>query len=179
MDDPDIDMKELEQQQADERLVDEAFQRLLDSYLASTHRKKTDLITKAFNFARQAHKGVKRLSGEPYIMHPIAVAQIASEEMGLGSTSICSALLHDVVEDTSVSIEDLEKIFDKGITDALRLLTHDKSEPYWTYVDRIKNSGNKLALAVKTNDLKHNIIRGTIAGLDTSKHQKALRILEG
>ena len=75
--------------------------------------------------------------------------------------------------------EDLEKAFDNGITDALRLLTHDKSEPYWTYVDRIKNSGNKLALAVKTNDLKHNIIRGTIAGLDTSKHQKALRILEG
>ncbi|MBR3726912.1 MAG: HD domain-containing protein, partial [Prevotella sp.] len=81
----------------EDALINSAFQRLLDTYLASNHRKKTDIITKAFNFARQAHKGVKRLSGEPYIMHPIAVAQIASEEMGLGSTSICSALLHDVV----------------------------------------------------------------------------------
>ena len=123
MDDPDIDMKELEQQQADERLVDEAFQRLLDSYLASTHRKKTDLITKAFNFARQAHKGVKRLSGEPYIMHPIAVAQIASEEMGLGSTSICSALLHDVVEDTDYTVEDIENMFGPKIAQIVDGLT--------------------------------------------------------
>ena len=123
MDDPDIDKKELEQQQADERLVDEAFQRLLDSYLASTHRKKTDLITKAFNFARQAHKGVKRLSGEPYIMHPIAVAQIASEEMGLGSTSICSALLHDVVEDTDYTVEDIENMFGPKIAQIVDGLT--------------------------------------------------------
>lgn len=67
-----------------EKMVDDAFQHLIDTYLASRHRKKVDIITKAFNFARQAHKGVRRLSGEPYIMHPIAVAQIACEEMGLG-----------------------------------------------------------------------------------------------
>ena len=96
---------------AGEKMVEEAFQRLLNSYLASRHRKKVDIITKAFNFARQAHKGVKRLSGEPYIMHPIAVALIASEEMGLGSTSICSALLHDVVEDTDYTVEDISNIF--------------------------------------------------------------------
>ena len=97
----------------DENAVDQAFQRLIDTYLASQHRKKVDIITKAFNFARQAHKGVKRLSGEPYIMHPIAVAQIASEEMGLGSTSICAALLHDVVEDTDYTIEDIENLSDR------------------------------------------------------------------
>ena len=77
---------------ADAKMVNEAFEELLKSYLSSPHRKKVDLITKAFNFARQAHKGVRRLSGEPYIMHPLAVALIASSEMGLGSTSICSAL---------------------------------------------------------------------------------------
>ena len=77
---------------ADDQLINDAFQRLLDNYLASRHRKKVDIITKAFNFARQAHRGVRRLSGEPYIMHPIAVAQIACEEVGLGSTSICAAL---------------------------------------------------------------------------------------
>ena len=107
----------------EEVLINSAFQRLLDSYLASNHRKKTDIITKAFNFARQAHKGVRRLSGEPYIMHPIAVAQIASEEMGLGSTSICSALLHDVVEDTDYTVEDIKNIFGPKIAQIVDGLT--------------------------------------------------------
>jgi len=108
---------------ADEKMVDEAFQHLLDTYLASRHRKKVDIITKAFNFARQAHKGVRRLSGEPYIMHPIAVAQIAAEEMGLGSTSICSALLHDVVEDTDYTVEDIRNIFGAKIAQIVDGLT--------------------------------------------------------
>ena len=107
----------------EEVLINSAFQRLLDTYLASNHRKKTEIITTAFNFARQAHKGVRRLSGEPYIMHPIAVAQIASEEMGLGSTSICSALLHDVVEDTDYTVEDLENIFGPKIAQIVDGLT--------------------------------------------------------
>ena len=103
--------------------VDEAFQHLIDTYLASPHRKKVDIITRAFNFARQAHKGVKRLSGEPYIMHPIAVAQIACEEIGLGSTSICSALLHDVVEDTDYTVEDIENIFGTKVAQIVDGLT--------------------------------------------------------
>ena len=97
------------------KLVDDAFKELLDIYLASRHRKKVDIITKAYNFARQAHKGVRRLSGEPYILHPIAVARIAAEEIGLGSTSICAALLHDVVEDTDYTVEDIENMFGKKI----------------------------------------------------------------
>ena len=107
--------EQMRQEAADEKLINDTFQQLLDSYLASRHRKKVDLITKAFNFARQAHKGVRRLSGEPYIMHPIAVAQIACQEIGLGSTSICSALLHDVVEDTDYTVEDIENIFGSKI----------------------------------------------------------------
>ena len=106
-----------------EQQVDLAFQHLLDSYLASCHRKKVDIITKAFNFARQAHKGVRRLSGEPYIMHPIAVAQIACSEIGLGSTSICSALLHDVVEDTDYTVEDIANIFGPKIAQIVDGLT--------------------------------------------------------
>ena len=108
---------------ADEKLVNDAFQHLLESYLSSRHRKKVDIITKAFNFARQAHKGVRRLSGEPYIMHPIAVAQIACEEVGLGSTSICAALLHDVVEDTDYTTEDLANIFGPKIAQIVDGLT--------------------------------------------------------
>ncbi len=111
------------QEEADDKLINEAFEKLLNDYLSSRHRKKVDLITKAFNFARQAHKGVRRLSGEPYIMHPIAVAQIACSEIGLGSTSICSALLHDVVEDTDYTVEDLENIFGSKIAQIVDGLT--------------------------------------------------------
>lgn len=117
------DMKEAAREAAEEKQITEAFQHLLDTYLASRHRKKVDIITKAFNFARQAHKGVRRLSGEPYIMHPIAVAQIACEEMGLGSTSICAALLHDVVEDTDYTVEDIENIFGEKIAQIVDGLT--------------------------------------------------------
>ena len=111
------------QEEADEKLVNDAFLRLLDSYSASRHRQKVDIITKAFHFAKQAHKGVRRLSGEPYIMHPIAVAQIACEEVGLGSTSICAALLHDVVEDTDYTTEDLANIFGPKIAQIVDGLT--------------------------------------------------------
>lgn len=117
------DMKEAAREAAEDKMITDAFQHLLDTYLASRHRKKVDIITKAFNFARQAHKGVRRLSGEPYIMHPIAVALIACEEMGLGSTSICSALLHDVVEDTDYTVEDIENIFGNKIAQIVDGLT--------------------------------------------------------
>lgn len=122
MDNQEIQDKERKEELEDKQIQD-AFQHLLDTYLASRHRKKVDIITKAFNFARQAHRGVRRLSGEPYIMHPIAVAQIACEEMGLGSTSICSALLHDVVEDTDYTVEDIENIFGPKIAQIVDGLT--------------------------------------------------------
>lgn len=118
-----MDEEQTRREADDDRMISEAFQHLLDTYLASRHRKKVDIITKAFNFARQAHKGVRRLSGEPYIMHPIAVAQIACEEVGLGSTSICSALLHDVVEDTDYTTEDIENIFGTKIAQIVDGLT--------------------------------------------------------
>lgn len=114
---------QIKREAADAKLIDDAFQHLIDTYMASRHRKKVDVITKAFNFARQAHKGVRRLSGEPYILHPIAVAQIACEEVGLGSTSICAALLHDVVEDTDYTTEDIENIFGAKVAQIVDGLT--------------------------------------------------------
>ena len=109
--------------QAEEQMIEKAFQEVLDGYLASNHRKKVEIITRAYNFAKEAHKGVRRRSGEPYILHPIAVAKIASQEIGLGSTSICAALLHDVVEDTDYTIEDLEQHFGKKIAQIVAGLT--------------------------------------------------------
>ena len=115
--------EQLSREAADDKMINDAFEHLLQTYTASRHRQKVDNITKAFNFARQAHKGVRRLSGEPYIMHPIAVAQIACEEVGLGSVSICSALLHDVVEDTDYTTEDIENIFGPKVAQIVDGLT--------------------------------------------------------
>ena len=81
------------------------------------------LIRKAFNMAMDAHKGMRRKSGEPYILHPIAVAQIAVEEIGLGTTSIIASLLHDVVEDTDISLKDLEMEFGKTVAKIVDGLT--------------------------------------------------------
>ena len=118
-----MDQEQMLREAADEKMINDKFQELLNDYLNSRHRKKTDLITKAFNFAKQAHKGVRRLSGEPYIMHPIAVAHIVCREIGLGSTSICSALLHDVVEDTEYTVEDIENMFGQKIAQIVDGLT--------------------------------------------------------
>ena len=117
------DDEKLQREAADDKMISEAYDQLIGDYLKTRHRKKVDLITKAFNFARQAHKGVRRLSGEPYIMHPIAVAQIVCSEIGLGSTSICSALLHDVVEDTDYTVEDIENMFGAKIAQIVDGLT--------------------------------------------------------
>ena len=99
----------------EDRMINEAYQNLLNGYLSSNHRKKVEIIDKAFKFARDAHKGIRRRSGEPYIMHPIAVATIVSQEIGLGSTSISAALLHDVVEDSDYTVEDIEAQFGEKI----------------------------------------------------------------
>lgn len=107
----------------EEQKIEEAFQDVLDGYLRSNHRKKVEIIKRAYNFAKEAHKGIRRRSGEPYILHPIAVAKIVSQEIGLGSTSICSALLHDVVEDTEYTVEDIEMNFGKKIATIVDGLT--------------------------------------------------------
>ena len=95
----------------EDQMIELAYQNLLNGYLSSNHRKKVEIIDKAFKFARDAHQGIRRRSGEPYIMHPIAVATIVNQEIGLGSTSISAALLHDVVEDTDYTVEDIEGLF--------------------------------------------------------------------
>ena len=85
---------------AEEAMLEQEFQALLGEYARSMHGNRVELITRAYQLAKSAHHGVRRLSGEPYMMHPLSVARIVVKEIGLGSTSICAALLHDVVEDT-------------------------------------------------------------------------------
>ena len=162
-----------------EKMVDDAFQHLIDTYLASRHRKKVDIITKAFNFARQAHKGVRRLSGEPYIMHPIAVAQIACEEMGLGATSISAALLDDVVEDTDYTVEDIENIFGPKIAQIVDGLTKISGGIFGEQASAQAENFKKLLLTmsddirvilIKICDRLHNM--RTLASQPASKQYK-------
>ncbi|MDE7388270.1 MAG: RelA/SpoT family protein [Muribaculaceae bacterium] len=109
--------------EAEDRMIEEAFNDVLQGYLRSNHRKKVEIIERAYRFAKEAHKGIRRRSGEPYILHPIAVAKIASQEMGLGSTSICAALLHDVVEDTDYTVDDIRQNFGAKIAQLVDGLT--------------------------------------------------------
>lgn len=107
----------------DDEMIQQEFEALLEDYRKTPHRQKIELITDCFEFAKKAHEGIRRRSGEPYIMHPLAVAHIVVKEMGLGSTSICSALLHDVVEDTDYTVEDIEQRFGPKIASIVEGLT--------------------------------------------------------
>ena len=117
-----IDYHNLTPEQEQE-MINNEFKALLNDYAATQHKQKVEIITKAFEFANKAHNGTKRRSGEPYIMHPLAVARIVVNEIGLGSTSICAALLHDVVEDTDYTLEDIEREFNPKIASIVNGLT--------------------------------------------------------
>lgn len=109
----------------------------------------TNLTRKAMVLAYNAHMGQVDKVGVPYIFHPIHLAEEMDDEY-----SCCVALLHDVVEDTDITIDDLEKEFPSEVVSAVGLLTHDKDVPYMDYVEKIKN--NELARRVKIADLIHN-----------------------
>lgn len=143
---------------ADEQMIQDGFDALLNDYLNSNHRRKVERITKAFNFANQAHAGVKRRSGEPYIMHPIAVARIVCKEMGLGSTSICSALLHDVVEDTEYTVEDIRNMFGDKIAQIVDGLTKISGGIFGEQVSAQAENFRKLLLTM-SDDIRVILIK--------------------
>lgn len=136
----------------------------------------TPLTKKAMRIAFDVHKNQTDKTGLPYIYHPFEVASALKSEY-----EICVALLHDVVEDSSVTLDELAKDFPVPVIEALRLLTHDKAVPYMDYVRAIKP--NALAKAVKLADLQHNSM---LERLDTvtekdrkraEKYQEAYRFL--
>ena len=175
----DQNLKDQQREAADNKMIEDAFNEVLKIYLASRHRRKVDIINKAFNFARQAHNGVRRLSGEPYIMHPIAVARIAVEEMGLGSTSICAALLHDVVEDTDYTVEDISNIFGERIAHIVDGLTKISGGIFGDRASAQAENFKKLRLTmsddirvilIKISDRLHNM--RTLASQPANKQYK-------
>ncbi len=112
----------------DNQLIERTFEGLrISARKRCASDQQYELVLKAYEFANEAHKGVRRRSGEPYILHPIAVAKIVVDEIGLGCKSICAALLHDVVEDTEFTVEDIERLFGAKIASLVDGLTKIKT----------------------------------------------------
>ena len=139
----------------------------------------TKLTIKAMSLAYEAHHGQKDKSGVPYIFHPLHLAEQMEDEI-----SCCAALLHDVVEDTDITLEQLAKEFPAEVVEAVRLLTHDPDTDYYGYIRGIK--GSPIAMKVKLADLAHNMDASRFAGVEVpkerigyfrDKYTKALAIL--
>ena len=112
----------------DNQLIESEFESLrIASLNRCANNDEYEMVLKAFEFAKVAHNGVRRRSGEPYIIHPIAVAKIVVQEIGLGYKSIVTALIHDIVEDTEYSVEDIERLFGTKIASLVDGLTKIKS----------------------------------------------------
>lgn len=134
------------------------------------------MVDLCLGIALKAHGGQHDIDGNPVILHPLTVGL-----SGKTPEEQCAGFLHDVVEDTPYTFDDLLRMgVSAEIVDALRLLTHDESEPYLDYVRRIAKSDNRLAIAVKLNDLHHNLERGRRMGYQSlvEKHEAAIGIFK-
>ena len=111
------------EQAIENKMILNAYRGVLRSIKSPRTREESKIIRKAFNIAVDAHKDMRRKSGEPYIFHPLAVARICAEEIGLGPTSIVCAFLHDTVEDTSITLEDIQLNFGRNVRNIIDGLT--------------------------------------------------------
>ena len=144
-------------------------------------RDKTDtqIIRKAFNIAVEAHKTMRRKSGEPYILHPIAVARICAEEIGLGSTSIVAALLHDTVEDTDLTLDEVENMFGKKVARIIDGLT--KITGFVDNTESIQAENFRKVLLTMADDVRVILIKladrlHNMRTLDSMNKEKQLKI---
>ena len=159
--------------------IKEAFEDLLKSLRKETSKENRQKIKEAFEFANEAHKGVKRRSGEPYILHPLAVAKIAVKEIGLGTTSVISALLHDVVEDTDYTVEDIANLFGPkvasivdGLTKISGVMGSDTSRQAESFRKMILTLADDVrVILIKIADRLHNM-----RTLDALKPEKQIKI---
>ena len=126
---------------------DVEFKHLIDTIHSYLPKAKCDDVTKAYQLAEEAHKDQRRVSGEPYILHPLAVAQILAD-MKIDTTTITASLLHDVVEDTSYTLDDLKKMFGKEVAFLVDGVTKLSRLNYRTKEDQQLNSMRKMFLAM-------------------------------
>lgn len=160
-----------------DRLVDQRAQHVFDIMATRTSPKDMLRLKDAFEFAREAHKKQHRKSGEPYILHPIAVAEIAASEINLDVNSVIAAFLHDVVEDTPHTIEEIQQRYGDDVAFLVRVVTKQKKEKYEMskQLDNFKQMLNSVqydirALLVKLSDRLHNM--RTLSSIRTDKQMK-------
>lgn len=134
-----------------------AYRGLLRACRKNRDKEDTRMIRKAFNVALEAHKDMRRKSGEPYIYHPIAVARIAAEEIGLGATSIVSALLHDTVEDTDITLADINNMFGPDVERIIDGLT--KIEEVFDQTSSLQAENFKKMLLTLSDDVRVILIK--------------------
>ncbi|MFN7691601.1 MAG: RelA/SpoT family protein, partial [Bacteroidota bacterium] len=137
------------------------------------------MIRKAFNLAVESHKDMRRKSGEPYIYHPIAVAQIAVSEIGLGPTSVVCALLHDVVEDTDISLEDIKMMFGEKVAKIIDGLT--KISGVFDQTSSLQAENFRKMLLTLSDDVRVILIKladrlHNMRTLESMKRDKQLKI---
>ncbi len=160
-----------------EKLVEERAQRVFDIMAARADKEDIERIKEAFRFACDAHCTQRRKSGEPYILHPIAVAAIAAGEINLDVNSVIAAFLHDVVEDTPHTIEEIQQKFGEDVAFLVKVLTKQRKEKYEMskQIDNFKQMLNSVqydirALLVKLSDRLHNM--RTLSSMRTDKQMK-------
>ncbi len=152
---------------------------LLRSIRGDRKPESTRLIRKAFNIAVEAHKDQRRKTGEPYIYHPIAVARICAEEIGLGTTSVVAALLHDTVEDTDLTLEDVKDLFGSNVATIIDGLTKISGMQFTT--DSIQAENFRKVLLTLADDVRVILIKladrlHNMRTLDSMARDKQLKI---
>lgn len=167
------------QTESERQLILEKFDDLLKSCVRCITDEDIKLITKAFNLANEAHKGVRRKSGEPYIFHPIAVAKICAQEIGLGAKSIAVGLLHDVVEDTEYTLEDMRNLFGEKIASLIDGLT--KMEGVFDKNSSLQAENFRKMLLTLTDDVRVMLIKladrlHNMRTLDSMPRHKQIKI---
>nr|WP_319401940.1 RelA/SpoT family protein [uncultured Carboxylicivirga sp.] len=141
----------------EEKMIRDQFNALLEACPRCQTEENRKLVTKAFELAHHAHKGMRRKSGEPYILHPLEVARITSVEIGLGTKGICAALLHDVVEDTDYTVEDLQNMFGDKIASIVSGLT--KLEEVFDQSSSLQAENFKKLLLTMVEDVRVILIK--------------------
>lgn len=115
-------------------IINERAQHVFDVMAPRTTPEQLERIRAAFELAREAHSSQKRKTGEPYILHPIAVATIAAEELMLDANPVMAAFLHDVVEDTDYTIEDIDRLFGPDVAFLVKVVTKRKADKYLSLI---------------------------------------------
>ena len=161
--------------------MDRQYELLLEAWTSEKKEADVELVRKAYEFAALAHKDARRKSGEPYIFHPIAVAIIVAKEIGMGATSITSALLHDVVEDTDYTVEYISQEFGPKVARVVKGLTKLSSIDFQNSIESIQAENYRKIVNTMSEDIRVILVKladrlHNMRTLESMAHHKQLKI---